>query len=524
MSRARRVQPSRSRLPAGGAAAPRPVRRHAGGAVRCLPAGTAVAGGHRDPGRLRRRGHSRRPLAARHLVAGRAEDAAVPGPWIMLAVGLAGVAIGPVGGWVLEHRALGWLLFVGIIAGYLSTGALLTRARTEESAARQQRSGCGAAFSAASSPFSDSAWSRPSTSPRLAPAPRRRLHCDRPAGRAGRRGAPRRARHRRVLGRVGPTGRHGHRPDGRRCRGLSSARPEPSRWYGAVWLFLALLAVAGLAVAIVSGTLADVFAALGVIALMGVTPQQEPLPEALEPGEGQRVLVALGDSYMSGEGADTYYEGTDTGGENQCRRAPTAWAVQASQRYFNGLVFLPAPAPGPTTSVTTHPGTQTPEPRPQDGEPGTELDEYHDLLAARGFDAEPGRAQYRRERRRLLDDRQGVRRTRQLRHRGHAELVHRRAPPGPSGSSSRPSQQVRQTFPDTPVAITAYPDPIYMEPGETEPCDDLALSAGDVRFIKDFLGRLNRRGRGRRRRKRASRSSRRPSRPWRERACNCAIR
>jgi hypothetical protein len=52
-------------------------------------------------------------------------------------------------------------------------------------------------------------------------------------------------------------------------------------------------------------------------------------------------------------------------------------------------------------------------------------------------------------------------------------------------------QQVRQTFPDTPVAITAYPDPIYMEPGETEPCDDLALSAGDVRFIKDFLGRLN---------------------------------
>jgi len=43
----------------------------------------------------------------------------------------------------------------------------------------------------------------------------------------------------------------------------------------------------------------------------------------------QPVLVALGDSYMSGEGAKRFYEGTNKPGEplkNECRRAPTAYA------------------------------------------------------------------------------------------------------------------------------------------------------------------------------------------------------
>ena len=175
--------------------------------------------------------------------------------------------------------------------------------------------------------------------------------------------------------------RHGRRPDGRRCAVSVGAAGAVAWWYGAAWLFVALLAVAGLVFAIVSGTLADVFAVLGIIALMGVTPQQEPIPEALQPGEGQRVLVALGDSYMSGEGADTYFEGTDVGGGNQCRRAPTAWAVQAAQRYFDGLVFLACS--GARTYNVRHDKlgvAETPEPRPQGGEPGTQLDQYADLL------------------------------------------------------------------------------------------------------------------------------------------------
>jgi lysophospholipase L1-like esterase len=411
--------------------------------------------------------------------------------WTTLAGGLACVAIGLVGGWVLEHRGLGWLLFVGIIAGYLSTGALLTRARTEETAARQQTIGlwgsvlCGfltllglglvAAFDDLPGWLLLLAGACVAVGLLAAPVGAALLAeraVDVCSGAWDQRARTVVALM--VAGGVVSVGAAG----------------AVAWWYGAAWLFVALLAVAGLAVAIVSGTLADVFAVLGIIALMGVTPQQEPLPEALKPGEGQQVLVALGDSYMSGEGADTYYEGTDTGGENQCRRAPTAWAVQAAQRYFNGLVFLACS--GARTYNVRHdaPRTQTPEPRPQDGEPGTQLDQYDDLLAARGFDAD------------LVVLSIGGNDA------GFSTIGKACAVPGSCDTEDMRSwftnelpqverelestfQQVRQTFPDTPVAITAYPDPIYMEPGETEPCDDLALSAGDVRFIKDFLGRLN---------------------------------
>ncbi len=179
--------------------------------------------------------------------------------------------------------------------------------------------------------------------------------------------------------------------------------------YGAPGVILAFVVLAGLVFAIVSGTLADVFAVLGIIALMGVTPQQEPLPDALHPGQGQRVLVSFGDSYMSGEGADTYFEGTDVGGGNQCRRAPTAWAVQAAQRYFDGLVFLACS--GARTYNVRHDElgvAQTPEPRGQSGEPGTQLDQYVERRGGRRVRPWPGRDQHRRQRRRLLHDRQGV--------------------------------------------------------------------------------------------------------------------
>jgi hypothetical protein len=40
---------------------------------------------------------------------------------------------------------------------------------------------------------------------------------------------------------------------------------------------------------------------------------------------GDPTFAALGDSYMSGEGAKQFYEGTNTQGSNECRRAPTAY-------------------------------------------------------------------------------------------------------------------------------------------------------------------------------------------------------
>lgn len=59
-------------------------------------------------------------------------------------------------------------------------------------------------------------------------------------------------------------------------------------------------------------------------------------------------VVAFGDSYMSGEGAHQYYEGTNTARKNQCRRAPTAYAptlafpedAQKTPRLFDDVVFL----------------------------------------------------------------------------------------------------------------------------------------------------------------------------------------
>lgn len=49
-----------------------------------------------------------------------------------------------------------------------------------------------------------------------------------------------------------------------------------------------------------------------------------PVPE--EPDAGRvRWVVAIGDSFISGEGASAYYEGTNIAGVDVCRRAPTAW-------------------------------------------------------------------------------------------------------------------------------------------------------------------------------------------------------
>lgn len=52
-----------------------------------------------------------------------------------------------------------------------------------------------------------------------------------------------------------------------------------------------------------------------------------PVPPALDPQAGDRTLVALGDSFISGEGADEFFDGTNTPGVSTCRRAPTAYPV-----------------------------------------------------------------------------------------------------------------------------------------------------------------------------------------------------
>lgn len=89
-------------------------------------------------------------------------------------------------------------------------------------------------------------------------------------------------------------------------------------------LVLALLALVG---AIASSTQGDVLIAVLLVALVWAeSPRPVPPEDALRPTPDEPTLVALGDSYMSGEGAGSYFRGTNVWGKNECRRAPTAYA------------------------------------------------------------------------------------------------------------------------------------------------------------------------------------------------------
>ena len=96
--------------------------------------------------------------------------------------------------------------------------------------------------------------------------------------------------------------------------------------------FVLLAGVLLLAVmlALVARSNSDVMIVLAMAALVWVLTQQSvPRNEAQNFGNRSRVVVALGDSYISGEGAVAYFEGTNDPRDNPrgeaCRRAPTAY-------------------------------------------------------------------------------------------------------------------------------------------------------------------------------------------------------
>jgi lysophospholipase L1-like esterase len=79
--------------------------------------------------------------------------------------------------------------------------------------------------------------------------------------------------------------------------------------------------------AIASSTQADVLLVVTVVALIWTaTPRGVAAGDAIAPANGQPTLVSLGDSYMSGEGASVFFQGTNDSGRNECRRSPTAYA------------------------------------------------------------------------------------------------------------------------------------------------------------------------------------------------------
>jgi lysophospholipase L1-like esterase len=91
-----------------------------------------------------------------------------------------------------------------------------------------------------------------------------------------------------------------------------------------------LTVAAGLLVLVMVGIAArsniDVVFVVAAAAVVWTLGQRSvPEPESLHPQPDDKIVVALGDSYISGEGADQYYEGTNTPGQSTCRRAPTAY-------------------------------------------------------------------------------------------------------------------------------------------------------------------------------------------------------
>lgn len=151
------------------------------------------------------------------------------------------------------------------------------------------------------------------------------------------------------------------------------------------YLFCAALLVLMVAIAVRSS--AD---ALLVVAMTGLvwalSHRTVPVPESLAVADGNRVVVALGDSYISGEGADEFYEGTNRKGSNECRRAPTAYPVSLIEEEHPAipehlhLVFL-------ACSGATTDGVRTQLAQVRDLRRDADLDVRFVLLSVGGNDA-----------------------------------------------------------------------------------------------------------------------------------------
>jgi hypothetical protein len=248
-------------------------------------------------------------------------------------------------------------------------------------------------------------------------------------------------------------------------------------------------------ITVVVGSIAsrsDADAIILVIALMvawSLLPRSGgPLP--FEP-TGQRVLVALGDSYISGEGAKRFYEGTNTKGKNQCRRAPTAYAPALARAEnphgFDSLVFL---ACSGAKAVDIYENDQYPgEPLddlipPRDGGKGlSQLDQYDRLLAANPFRAGV-----------VLVSIGGN-------DAGFSKLVTTCVGPGDCAETgqkwldelpqvgaavARAYAGIRERFPDVPVLTIPYPTPL-----NPEGCAGSLLSPKDHQFLHGFVTQLN---------------------------------
>jgi lysophospholipase L1-like esterase len=270
--------------------------------------------------------------------------------------------------------------------------------------------------------------------------------------------------------------------------GIAVARVDTA-WVGYAFVALALLVAA-----VVSSTQADIAIVIAAVALMGFTSMSEDKPDALRPQAGQQnVLVALGDSYMSGEGADVFYDEDDLEPANHCNRAPTAWAAMAGRttRLFDSVAFLACS--GARTFNVRHvvPTSAGVRPnKPQFNEPGTQLDQVRALKKRLGGKLDPSLVVVG------LGGNDAGFSTIGMMCLAPGDCSEKRALfednlPDVGKALAATYDEIRREFPAAPVLVTAYPAPIYTENGKPESCDGVALSRKDMEFIRDFVTKLN---------------------------------
>jgi lysophospholipase L1-like esterase len=115
---------------------------------------------------------------------------------------------------------------------------------------------------------------------------------------------------------------------------------------GAAQAVIGTIVLIVLVVAVAANTAHDaVIVLLAVALLWSLNPKPGPDERDHDPRRNEDVIVTLGDSYMAGEGSDTFFQGTshDHGKDNNtCRRAPTAYPfkVQEQLRYKNEKLGL----------------------------------------------------------------------------------------------------------------------------------------------------------------------------------------
>ncbi|HEY6689088.1 MAG TPA: SGNH/GDSL hydrolase family protein [Propionibacteriaceae bacterium] len=283
-------------------------------------------------------------------------------------------------------------------------------------------------------------------------------------------------------------------------------RPNlPSPWARTPWVLVIFVALLVIMIALASSTHADVAIVMAMVALLGVTPHPQSVSDRMTQhalaGQTLDTLVAIGDSYMSGEGASIYYRGTDEGGGNQCRRAPTAWAALASDTGFKALEFLACSgartgnvlydsnAKNPELAIPSQAGARRFRDelsrkyliQTQEGDTATQLDQWRADKVARGLKATmvvvslggndagfstigamclaPGSCDEKKDL--WIDSLEQVRSQLRL---AYAEIA--------------------ETFPDVPVVTVGYPDPILLE---RLPCKQVWLTRDERIFIHKFL-------------------------------------